>query len=139
MPNGKYVAEYAQKLAIARKKLASSTEKRSFIFHYKRIKYTLYADRTKIYWLSDANRDKYIFSPYYKMRRLGPKKIYNLYYGFIMFHYMDNGPLYQFLYAHLRWKRKVRQERRLQKEVIQNSFYSIPPKATINFIDKKAA
>ncbi|MBB6460936.1 helix-turn-helix domain-containing protein [Flammeovirga kamogawensis] len=107
-PEGGYEVAYAQKLSIARKKLASSTKKRSFVFHYKRKKYVLYTDRCKIRWYSDAHRADYIFSPFYKMRRMGPRKVYNKYYGFIVYHFMDNKPLYEFLYTHLQLKRKVR-------------------------------
>ncbi|WP_170178402.1 helix-turn-helix domain-containing protein [Flammeovirga pectinis] len=139
MPEGRYIAEYAQKLSIARKKLAGSTEKKSFIFHYKRKKYVLYADRRKIRWYSDAHRNDYIFSPYYKMRRMGPRKVYNKYYGFIVYHFMDNKPLYEFLYAHLQLKRKVRKARLLLKSTFQKFIFINPQTATISLPTTKAA
>ncbi|NME68160.1 helix-turn-helix domain-containing protein [Flammeovirga aprica] len=61
----KYIATYAQQLAIARKKLTGglSKKKKYFRKYKRRNPYRLYADRRQIFWCSDS---PLVYSNYFK-------------------------------------------------------------------------
>ncbi|MBD0402745.1 helix-turn-helix domain-containing protein [Flammeovirga sp. EKP202] len=116
---GKYNAEKADQLALARKKVVGSLSKTTKKQPLKRKnKYELYADRRFIYWRSDTprKRKQYLFLQY---RYYWKTQRYKIRLGFEKtFHYLNDIPLMELLITHL------------QKEQ-QTTHFSKPPTKTL--------